>query len=132
MSPAQQKPRLRAFDFVLLFFCAAVTVFFSLRAYGSGGSPRFVLRGVHDRYLYPINNSETIVDVEGPLGVTRVALSGGQARIISSPCRNQICVASGAVGRRGQWIACLPNGVFLSVENTSNTQDIQDIDAVSW
>jgi hypothetical protein len=122
------KPRLRVLDLALLCLCLAVTVFLSLRIYGSPEKPRFVLRGRNGRWVYPLDRAETLVEVEGPLGVTTVQLSGGRAKILSSPCPNQSCVASGAIHGSGQWIACLPNGVVVSVESSGP----RDIDAAAW
>ncbi|MDR2767858.1 MAG: NusG domain II-containing protein [Treponema sp.] len=125
------KPRLRVLDLVLLCLCLAVTVFLSLRIYSSPEKPRFVLRGRNGRWVYPLDRAENaLVEVEGPLGVTTVQLSGGRARILSSPCPNQSCIAAGAIHDSGQWIACLPNGVFVGVESSGGAT--RDIDAAAW
>jgi len=33
-----------------------------------------------------------------------------------SPCRDKICVLGGWISHSGEWLACLPNSVFVRVE----------------
>jgi hypothetical protein len=69
-----------------------------------------------------------------------VELRNGEARVIASPCTNQLCVAAGAVRSHGQWIACMPNKVLVSVTGsgadpspeTGSFRDLDEIDGSSW
>ena len=45
-------------------------------------------------------------------GVT-VAVEDGAARVVSSDCRDQICVHMGAIDLAGESIVCLPNRVSV-------------------
>jgi hypothetical protein len=36
--------------------------------------------------------------------------------VLDSPCPDKICVAAGAIVRTGQFIACLPNRVSVTLE----------------
>jgi hypothetical protein len=65
-----------------------------------------------------------IIDIEGPLGTTRIAIEEGTARIIESPCPHKLCIKKGRVSRVGDWVACIPNGVVLSVEGRSDYDGI--------
>jgi hypothetical protein len=67
------------------------------------------------------------VSVAGPLGINRVQVVNGGVRVVAAPCANQICVQTGHVSRPGQWIACLPNRVFVSIETAAIV-----VDAVSF
>jgi hypothetical protein len=98
-----------------------------------GGGSRIVLRGPGKSWVYPQNqNTAELVSVAGPLGDTVVELRDGRARILSSPCANQLCAASGAIHARGQWIACLPNQVLVTVE-AADSKDAEDtLDAAAW
>jgi hypothetical protein len=60
-------------------------------------------------------NQERTIDVPGPQGVTRVVIHQHQARIASSPCRNQYCVHQGWLKHAGQVAVCLPNRVTLEL-----------------
>ncbi|MHC6204318.1 NusG domain II-containing protein [Breznakiellaceae bacterium SP9] len=86
------------------------------------------------RWVFPEDAQETVV-VPGPLGTTTVELRGGAVRISASPCANQSCIAQGKIHSRGQWLACLPNGVMVSLEargSTSAAADGSEIDAATW
>jgi hypothetical protein len=92
--------------------------------------------GPGETYFYPLNAAKTI-RVKGALGDTVVCTGGGEAWIIYSPCRNQICVSAPPVRGKGQWTACLPNQVMISIESggmkTTSKNAVPDgIDAATW
>ena len=61
-----------------------------------------------------LDRTDTLA-VEGPLGTTYVAVGGGEARVISSPCPDKLCVRSGPVRRPGEVVVCIPNRVAVVV-----------------
>lgn len=73
-------------------------------------------------------DTDQVVEVDGPLGVNRVVVAAGSVSVESAPCKNQICVKTGVVSRPGQWIACLPNRVFVAVESGGQAE----VDAYSF
>jgi hypothetical protein len=122
------RPRLKALDLAAMAAAVAVIVLASVRAYGGRpGAELLHLRGPGGEWVYPLGADRTVT-VDGPLGETVVEIRGGQARVLSSPCAEKICVRSGAIARPGQWIACLPNRVFLDVRGRSR----RSADAVSF
>jgi hypothetical protein len=82
----------------------------------SGGSDqgRVTVKSDGGVWVFPHDAVETVT-APGPLGDTVVEIRGGQAHIVSSPCANQTCLAAGSIHSRGQWLACLPNRVLVSV-----------------
>ena len=121
---------LRFFDFIILFLTVGITVFCTVKIYGKNESALYiVIQGKNESWVYPANKT-VITDVPGPLGYTTVELKDGIARVISSPCTNQTCVTSGSVWRRGQWVACLPNAVFIRVETRETKHG--ELDAMVW
>ncbi|MDR3356931.1 MAG: NusG domain II-containing protein [Spirochaetaceae bacterium] len=112
-----------------LFAASAVFVY--------GGAARSGAVRVSGRYgtwLYPLDSVETVI-VHGPIGNTLVEISGGVARIVASPCRNQTCVSMPPVRRHGQWTACLPNQVIISVDggaSSAGTEEALVVDGVTW
>lgn len=121
-------------DIGIMFFTLAAVIasFFAVYA-GTGGHSAIILKGDNAEWVFPLNADEEIT-VSGPLGVTHVAISGGRAQILSSPCMNQSCVASGAVQSPGQWAACLPNHVMLYIGDAdpARAESGDDIDAAAW
>jgi hypothetical protein len=107
--------------FVVVFAVTAICV---LKVYGgSRDGARLHIQGTGGSWVYPMDRTER-VEIPGPLGRTVVELSGGGARVISSPCANKTCIASGTIHRRGQWAACLPNGVSLTIEGENTEPDL--------
>jgi hypothetical protein len=112
------------FDFVLLILVVAATVLCAFRVYEKSASAvRLVIRNRFAEkggsWIYSLDKSESVT-IPGFLGDTVIKIENGRARILSSPCTNQTCVASGAIHNQGQWIACLPNGIFVSVESAGS------------
>ena len=108
--------RLRPLDFVALLAAAAAVAMACVSAYSpKGGEPLVVVTAPGGEWIYPLGEDREL-EIEGALGATRICISGGSVRIESSPCPNQTCVAAGAVSVPGQWLACLPNEVFVRIE----------------
>ena len=53
--------------------------------------------------------------IPGRLGETVIEVSDERIRFVSSPCTSKRCVLSGWLDKRGDFAACLPNGVSLSL-----------------
>ncbi|MDR2072356.1 MAG: NusG domain II-containing protein [Spirochaetaceae bacterium] len=115
---------LRVFDFVLLILAVGATVLCAFRVYEKTASAvQLIIRNRSTEkdgsWIYPLDRAENVT-IPGFLGDTIIEIGNGRARILASPCTNQTCVASGAIHSQGQWIACLPNGVFVSVESAGS------------
>ena len=63
---------------------------------------------------YSLDQNRTI-DIQGPIGTTRIVIANGKARFASSPCPNQYCVHQGWLNHEGQAAICLPNEVSLEL-----------------
>jgi hypothetical protein len=116
----------RPLDFVVIGLSLALTGFAAYMVYGNPGSSlRVVVQGAGDTWVFPIDAEEQVT-VPGPLGETVVEISGGRAHVLSSPCANQTCIAAGHINEDGQWVACLPNNVFVLIEGSDNGSGILD------
>lgn len=60
-------------------------------------------------------NQDRIVEVPGPIGISRITIHHHQARFESSPCSNQYCVHQGWLSKAGQVAVCLPNRVSVEL-----------------
>ena len=79
------------------------------------------MKGSHDQVVQnvPLDaDVERTIAVQGPLGVTRIEIRGSSARVVSSPCPDKICVRMGWLSRVGEYAACLPNRVVMTVETS--------------
>jgi hypothetical protein len=121
---------LTPFDYGILGLALAAVIFSGARVYAGGAAQAAVtLKGGGGQWEFPLDAAE-ILTVPGPLGDTVVELRDRRVRILSSPCANQTCVAAGAIGAHGQWIACLPNQVLVSISGGGHNGE--EVDAASW
>lgn len=66
----------------------------------------------------------------GPHGETVVAIRQGRAGIAAASCPNKVCMGMGEVSRRGEMIACVPNGLLLHIEGDAGGE-AKDYDLLS-
>jgi hypothetical protein len=123
--------RIRALDIVIFLFALIIIGLISLQTYARGrGTPEIIIsgagQGAEQQWIYPLDGEATL-RVPGPLGETVVEIKDGAVQVISSPCPEKICVKTGRISKPGQWIACLPNRVFISIRGRRSEQP----DAVS-
>jgi hypothetical protein len=129
-APKQKKAENRAhsggvrpLDLAIITLVVALTVIAGIRIYGNrGDESRLVIEAPTGRWIYALDRDLT-VPIPGPLGDTVVEVKDGKARVKSSPCPNQTCVAARAIGKPGEWNACLPNEVMIRVENAGGEKD---------
>lgn len=79
--------------------------------------------------LYPLNEDRTI-EAKGPIGTTEIYVAQGKVWVHDSPCTNKVCVAMGVIHETGQFVACLPNQVFVRI--TGGAQNPEAPDAGVW
>lgn len=110
-------------DFVAFLLSVAVFVFVTLSAYGAGGTAGQVLvQSEQGDFLYALQN-DGVHSISGPIGDTLVEIVAGRARVLASPCRDQVCVLAGWLEQTGQWSACLPNRIFVRIEAAAEQED---------
>jgi len=120
--------KLRPLDYIALFLALLVVGGFSLFAYaGRDRGGDVVIEASGSQWIYPLDVNRREL-VKGPLGDTVVVIQGGAASVEDSPCRDKLCVHMPAISKPGQWIACLPNRVFVRVRGNG----VQKIDDVSY
>ena len=108
--------RLRPLDLVALLGAALAVALSAMVAYTPSNSAlRVVISGSGGQWIYPLASDRT-VQVAGPLGLTTVVIGEKTVHVSDSPCRNKICIAMGSISSAGQWVACLPNRVFVRIE----------------
>ncbi|SMB80983.1 hypothetical protein SAMN00017405_2019 [Desulfonispora thiosulfatigenes DSM 11270] len=60
----------------------------------------------------------------GPMGISRARLENGKIKMISSPCKDKICIKQGHISTGGQSIVCVPNQVSISIEKEDELDEI--------
>jgi hypothetical protein len=132
--------RFKALDIVIFLFALLLIGLISLQTYvRGGGTPEITIEAAgvpaagvpaagdpaaasgEQQWIFPLD-AQTTLRVPGPLGETVVVIEDGTVRVVSSPCPEKICIKTGRISKPGQWIACLPNRVFISIRGKRSEQ----------
>jgi len=118
----------KAADIIIIILIAGFSFFSAFNIYFKPQSKaaQVLIRAEGKEWAYPID-AEEIVEIKGPLGSTVIKINAKKAQIISSPCDNKTCIATGLLAQKGQWSACLPNNVLLIILG-----DEGELDVVTW
>lgn len=120
-------------DIIVFIFVIIITI--SLLVFSlikNNGSARVEITTEEGTFLYMLNQNRSLV-FQGPLGETIVEIANNAVQVLDSPGRRKICVNSGTISQNGQWLACLPNKVFLRVMSTTQSdKNPLGIDGVSF
>lgn len=89
---------------------------------------RRVVAGDGDRILFTAAlDQSTQVEIEGPLGATRLVIDHDGARIAASPCALKVCMGMGPARRPGDLLVCLPNRILVQVEGEAKEAAAYDL-----
>ncbi|MFT3735477.1 MAG: NusG domain II-containing protein [Rhodocyclaceae bacterium] len=114
---------LRAGDALTLALWAAFTAFITLH-FWSPDAPRQAIVRVAGQQVASLSlDTPRQFEVRGPLGITRIEIEPGRARVASDPGPRQYCVKQGWLSRAGAIAICAPNEVSLMLEGRSGQFD---------
>ncbi len=110
-------------DYVILLIVAGLIVFlFSRFFFSKSVESRVEVTGRAIQKYYDIHE-DRVINVEGPLGTTRVIIEDGEVWVEDSPCREKICIKMGRKKRVGEQIVCVPNRVIVEITGENETVD---------
>lgn len=119
---------LKPLDFAVFIFALALVIYSVVFVKKSGDSRKYVVINSYDKeFIYDLSK-DGVYEIEGIIGDSIIEIKDGEAFFVDSPCPNKTCVQSHAVKNGGDWIACLPNQVFLHIE----AKDEEKADAVAF
>lgn len=123
--------RLRLLDFLAIFGSLIVVGAFSVYAYTGGEkNPNVIIEASGQQWIYPLREDRQVT-VSGPLGDELIDIRDGKAFVETSPCPNKICILQGKISRPGQWIACLPNKIFIRISGRAE-RGADGVDMISY
>ena len=118
----RSRVKIRTLDVLIFSITLLVIGLIAFQTYIRGqGVPEITISGVEDQWIFPLDGEATVT-VPGPLGDTAVSVRHGSVEVLSSPCPEKICIKTGRISKPGQWIACLPNRVFISIRGRRSEQ----------
>lgn len=107
---------IKILDFLILTVITAIIITVSLFIYSAASSSLYLsVRTPKGDWIYPMEENIDFA-VEGEIGIVNIKIEGGEAFVVSSTCSNKSCILAPRLKNHGDWNACLPNKVFLSVE----------------
>jgi hypothetical protein len=110
-----QRRHMKLLDWFFLAASFSLTVGTAWAVFAPSSSPPQVeIQDPEGTFVYPLNQDRTI-RAHGPLGTTTIDVSSGKVWVEDSPCVNKVCIASGSIQHSGQFVACLPNHVFVRI-----------------
>ena len=120
--------RVRIGDIMIGILSLAVILLIGIESWsGSGGSPELHIQVDEDNFVYSLATDQHL-EISGPIGTTYVTIEDGHVHVDDSPCTQKICVAAGEISRTGEWIICLPNHVFITIEGVEETsKEVDDV-----
>ena len=89
-----------------------------------GDRPDTAVVRAHGKVVAEVALSETrTLEVEGALGISRVEIQPGRARVMADPGPRQYCVRQGWLSRSGAVAICAPNQVSLTLRGRGGDHD---------
>ena len=103
-------------DFLFLAI-SVILIALSLAALsGNEQGPAVAVIKVKDtEYIYPLNQPREL-EFEGVLDKAHLMIHDGCIEFVESPCRDKICIHMGQARKDGDFLACLPNRIIVTVE----------------
>ncbi len=107
---------MKFFDFVFLTISVGVTVVSGLAAWKntSTGNPLVEIQSTQGMFAYPLGIDRDL-HIKGPAGVTWLKIRNNQVYAVQSPGPRKIMMQMGKISQNGQWIASVPNHVFVRI-----------------
>lgn len=103
-------------DRLLILALAALTLLtWPLAASAGAPAERVTISGPAGVSSVPLKQDATLV-VQGQRGTVKVVVKDEAVRVESADCPDHVCVKTGSISATGGVIACVPNGVVISIE----------------
>lgn len=108
---------------IAILLLSLVVIVGSFRSYGDiNGKPEVHVRIGEQTYVYDLS-VQTSATFTGPIGETTIEIADGKVHVHDSDCRDKICVSAGWISNPGQWVACLPNKLFVMIEGRLTAEE---------
>ena len=117
--------KIKIVDILLILLFLATIIYFSINIFiGNNGKPKqLVIESGDNLWYYQLDKNKE-VKIQGILGESTIKIEDGFVFFEDSPCPNKLCVQSYAITKNGEWIACLPNGVFVRIEGKDESSEL--------
>lgn len=106
---------LRPGDWLVIGLAAALVALLAQYFWRGGVADRAEIRAAGKLVAQPKLDAAQVIEVPGPIGITRIEIAPGKARVAHDPGPKQYCVRQGWLSTAGAVAICAPNQVTLSL-----------------
>jgi hypothetical protein len=103
-------------DALILALVLALSIWGFLAFRMEAGASIRVFLGNKKFGWYRIDGPPRQVEIPSRIGPVVLEVGGGMAKIISSPCRNKVCVRTGSIRNAHSEIICMPAQMLVIME----------------
>ncbi len=110
-------------DWLVLLLGAFFSAWLAASVWHGGAADHAIIRSGGKIFREVTLSRDALIEVPGPLGLSRIAIHNAQARIASDPSPRQYCVRQGWLKQAGEIAVCLPNQVSVELSGSSKRYD---------
>jgi len=107
---------MKIFDIFLITILFVVS-FIPLAFLSQTNAKRAVITIDNEPYKSVDLSVDDIFQIKTPKGANTVEVKNNSISVIKADCKDEICVKSGAIGKSGEVIACLPHKLLIEIED---------------
>ncbi len=113
---------MKLFDYIALVITVSFTVIVFIGSFSVKSSFLEVyIESENKTWIYPLKSFNE-QSISGPSGNTVFVIENGFVYIQESDCSEKTCIKSGKIWKQGQWLACLPNRVFIGIRGNEESE----------
>lgn len=126
------KNKINKYDIALILIIIVISVLILIF-----GGMNTVEKGKKIAYVYSNNqlvgeytlteDYKTEFKVENGSGYNVVHIEDGKVWVQDASCPDKICLHQGKISNDGEFIACLPNSLMITIEDTEKNENDSDI-----
>lgn len=117
-------------DVILMVLILAASGISYVLAVGKQGSEIVITVDGKEFGTYTLEEDGEIV-IETKEGYNRVVIQDGKAYMKDADCPDRYCVSQGSIQKENQTVICLPHKLVVEVAAGENSNDAEDVDAIS-
>lgn len=110
-------------DWLALLLGGLFTFWLAATVWHGGAADKAIIRSGGKIFRELPLSRDTLIEVPGPLGYSKISILNHQARIASDPSPRQYCVKQGWLKQAGEVAICLPNQVSLELSGSRKRYD---------
>lgn len=118
-------------DILYFLLFLIIILYFSINIFAGNKtkSKQLIIESGENIWYYQLDKDREL-KIEGILGESTIEIKDGFVFFKDSPCPNKLCVLSNSISKNGDWLACLPNGIFVRIEGEDEKSS--EIDIISY